>query len=444
MIVRLGLTCLAPVFLAVLLLLHSSHLRTVDWTDAGFLNLGNAVFSGMDTGYMTISVIAALAACAGIVLLYFKLLPHHYKQLEHRQAIARMILDNSWYDAEDGKSVAWFKDVGKSKKKQIAHFPPIWYRMKKGVIYLTVKITMDKHQKQLAELESKIEPGLFCETVRKDYFENYIAYEFLYDVARARITIDDVTVKAGKMKLMHHIYWKFDSLPHMLIVGGTGGGKTYFLLTIINALVKTNAKLYILDPKNADLADLEAVMPNVYHYKEDMIDCLNQFYDDMMARNAEMKELPNYKTGENYAYYGLSANFLIFDEYVAFMEMVGFKESGPVMDKIKQIIMLGRQSGFFIILACQRPDAKYLQDGARDQFNFRVALGRLSEQGYGMIFGETKKEFFPKTIKGRGYVDMGENVISEFYTPLVPAGYDFLGEIGKHTNLSECEGGDEL
>ena len=38
-----------------------------------------------------------------------------------------------------------------------------------------------------------------------------------------------------------------------------------------------------------------------------------------------------------------------------------------------------------------------------------------------------------KTIKGRGYVDVGENVISEFYTPLVSAGYDFLKEIGKHT-----------
>ena len=34
---------------------------------------------------------------------------------------------------------------------------------------------------------------------------------------------------------------------------------------------------------------------------------------------------------------------------------------------------------FFLILACQRPDAKYLGDGIRDQFNFRVALGRMSE-----------------------------------------------------------------
>jgi len=93
--------------------------------------------------------------------------------------------------------------------------------------------------------------------------------------------------------------------------------------------------------------------------------------------------------------------------------------------------MLGRQAGFFLILACQRPDAKYLGDGIRDQFNFRVALGRMSEMGYGMMFGETTKDFFLKQIKGRGYVDVGTSVISEFYTPFVPKGHDFLKEIKK-------------
>ena len=33
-------------------------------------------------------------------------------------------------------------------------------------------------------------------------------------------------------------------------------------------------------------------------------------------------------------------------------------------------------------------------------------------------------------IKGRGYCDVGTSVISEFYTPLVPKGHDFLQTIG--------------
>lgn len=150
----------------------------------------------------------------------------------------------------------------------------------------------------------------------------------------------------------------------------------------------------------------------------------------MMARSLDMKKMPHYKTGENYAYLNLEPNFLIFDEYVAYMEMLSAKENMAVMNKLKQIVMLGRQAGFFIILACQRPDAKYLQDGIRDQFNFRVALGRMSELGYSMMFGDVDKDFFLKQIKGRGYVDVGTNVISEFYTPLVPKGHDFLETIG--------------
>ena len=95
---------------------------------------------------------------------------------------------------------------------------------------------------------------------------------------------------------MKNLVWEYDSLPHALICGGTGVGKTYFLLTIIEALLRTNVDLYILDPKNADLADLGTVMENVYHTKDDMIDCVNAFYDGMVTRSEEMKLHPNYRT----------------------------------------------------------------------------------------------------------------------------------------------------
>ena len=200
---------------------------------------------------------------------------------------------------------------------------------------------------------------------------------------------------------------------------------------MIESLLRTDAQLFILDPKNADLADLNTVMPHVYYQKEEITACVEDFYTRMMERSQEMKEMQNYKTGENYAYLGLAPNFLIFDEYVAFMEMLTNKESMVIMNKLKQIVMLGRQAGFFLVLACQRPDAKYLADGIRDQFNFRVALGRMSDLGYGMMFGDVDKDFFLKQIKGRGYVDTGTSVISEFYTPLVPKEHDFLETINQ-------------
>lgn len=418
------------IFLLVLLPFHVSSLMTMDWQTITIDSFTNQ----LHRPYFWGSVITALFVCLTFGFLYYRYRIDSVKQLQHRQKLARMVLQNGWYEAEQVQDDGFFKDLPSSKtKEKISHFPKLYYYLKNGLIHINVEITMGKYQDQLLQLEKKLETGLFCELVDKELKESYIEYTLLYDTIASRITIDEVSAKDGRLKLMDNIYWAYDSLPHMLIAGGTGGGKTYFILTLIEALLHTDSKLYILDPKNADLADLETVMDNVYYRKDDMMACIEQFYEDMLARSEEMKRHPNYKTGENYAYLGLPAHFLIFDEYVAFMDMLG-KESVKVIDKLKQIVMLGRQSGFFLVLACQRPDAKYLGDGIRDQFNFRVALGRMSELGYGMMFGsDVQKQFFLKSIKGRGYVDTGTSVISEFYTPLVPKKYDFLKQIGKLT-----------
>ena len=397
------LISLLVVFLVVLLPFHWRALQSVNWQAVQLLH----------TPYFWSSILTALFVCGLISWLYYHYRIDSIKQLEHRQKLARMILENHWYEAEETQSEGFFKDLPSKKTKQrIRHFPKIYYRMKDGLIHIHVEITLGKYQDQLLHLENKLETGLYCELVEKTLKDSYVEYVLLYDTIGNRIGIEDVVAQDGRVKLMESVYWEFDSLPHMLIAGGTGSGKSYFILTLIESLLHTNAKLYILDPKNADLADLGAVMNNVYYRKEDMLACINQFYEDMIDRSETMKQHPNYKTGENYAYLGLSANFLIFDEYVAMMDM------------------LGRQ----------RPDAKYFSDGIRDNFNFRVALGRMSEMGFGMMFGsDTQKQFFLKPIKGRGYVDTGKSVISEFYTPLVPKRYDFLGEIGKVIQKKQSE-----
>lgn len=80
--------------------------------------------------------------------------------------------------------------------------------------------------------------------------------------------------------------------------------------------------------------------------------------------------------------------------------MLGTKESVSLLSQLKKIVMLGRQAGYFLIVACQRPDAKYFSDGIRDNFNFRVGLGRISELGYGMLFGSDVKNSFSEAYQG--------------------------------------------
>ncbi|WP_373165556.1 FtsK/SpoIIIE domain-containing protein [Agathobaculum sp. Marseille-P7918] len=422
--------CVAlPVSLAVFALLNLKSILQTDWrrlsmlgVDGIDLNMGYLMFSG---------IVAAVAAGAVLVLLY-RLFPDTVRQLRHRQKLARMVLENQWYEqAERTKQDGFFKDLPRADTKpKIARFPRMYYRMENGLLHFQVEITMGKYQEPLLHLETKLESGLYCELVSRELRDGYVEYTLLYDMVANRIPIAEAKAEGGRLRLMKNVWWEYDTLPHMLIAGGTGGGKTYFILTIIQALLQTDAVLHILDPKNADLADLSAVMPEVYYRKEDIAACVSRFCDGMMQRSESMKSMQGYKTGENYAYIGLEPHFLIFDEYVAFMEMLNTREREDVLNRLKQIVMLGRQAGYFLILACQRPDAKYLGDGIRDQFNFRVALGRMSELGYSMMFGEVKKEFFFKNVKGRGYADTGKGVITEFYTPVVPKGYDFLREIG--------------
>lgn len=403
---------------------------------------------GVNMPYRLFTLLAAVVFAVTMIVLLRRLFPDSVRQLSHRQKLARMVLENQWYEqAEQTRQRFFFKDLPHtSTKTKIARFPRMYYRMENGLLYIQVEITMGRYQESLLHLETKLESGLYCELVSRELRDGFVEYTLLYDMVADRISIDEAKAGDGRLRLMKNVWWEYDTLPHMLIAGGTGGGKTYFILTLIHALVQTRAVIHVVDPKNADLADLSAVMPEVYYRKEDIAACVSRFCDAMMQRSESMKSMQGYKTGENYAYLGLEPHFLVFDEYVAFMEMLNTRERDDVLGKLKQIVMLGRQAGFFLILACQRPDAKYLGDGIRDQFNFRVALGRMSELGYSMMFGEVKKEFFFKNVKGRGYADTGKGVITEFYTPVVPKGYDFLREIGKYrsshivaTNLTEAQ-----
>lgn len=426
---------LAGIFVLVLLLRYLHKLRRFNWKGLGLFQVGE-MLSNINRPYLFLSVAMALAACGLAAVLFCCLGKDKLRELKHRQALADMIVANKWYESETEQSGGFFKDSpGAKKGEKITYFPKMYYRFADSRIYLKVQATMGREQAALLELDKKVQTGLFCEFISFTAQEPYYLYEFYYNLANTRLNIQDVQVKDGGIELMQGFSWRFDKLPHALIVGGTGSGKSYFILLLIKALVET-AKVSVLDPKNADLADLAAVMPNVYHKPDDISECIERFCADMLKRSEEMKTMPEYQTGGNYAAVGLEPNFLIFDEYVAFMELIGTRESGNVMSKLKQIALLGRQMGFFLILACQRPDAKYLADGMRDQFHFRVALGKNSELGYKMIFGESNKKFLDMPA-GRGYADMGTNIISEFYVPYISPGYDFLGEIGRRVKMEK-------
>ena len=296
LVFRFSACSLSGIYVMTVILLNLKHIILTDWTTYQFIR------DIKITPYMIFSIVIALLLCVITSYLYYKFRFDKLKQMKHRQKLARMILENGWYESEKTENSGYFKDLPfRENKEKITYFPKIYYRMENGLLYIQAEISLGKYQEQLLNLEKKLESGLFCELTEKELHESYVEYTLFYDMIANRIPITDVKVENGKMKLMKNIFWEYDTLPHMLIAGGTGGGKTYFILTIIEALLETNAKISVLDPKNADLADLETVLPEVYYRKEDIIDCIYRFYENMMKRSESMKQMNGYKTGENYS-----------------------------------------------------------------------------------------------------------------------------------------------
>lgn len=398
------------------------------------LIFGSLVYFSIGTDSMKIFGIglgvSVILSGLGTFALFYKPLNNSFNKMRQKQKIARMVESNKFYETKrvtksgmNGKSVS---------KDKVSYYPKVFYKVKEGCLFIRFPMDMSKFQDKYLDLGKTFENGLFCDMLEKELEDGYVKYKLLYDASINRIDINEVVASKGKIKLMKHIEWEYDSVPHMLIAGGTGGGKSYFILALIYAFLKIDAEIWVIDPKNADLADLETIMPGkVFYKKGGIIGLLRNIVKDMMERWEQVKQRDDYVTGNNYAVFGLPPVFLIFDEYAAFMDTLDYKESAEAMGMVKQLVLLGRQAGYFLILAAQRPDAKYLADGIRDQFGFRASLGKMSETGYQMMFGDTDKAFVYKKIRGRGYADTGAMQISEFFSPLVPKGFEFLSEMEK-------------
>ena len=95
-----------------------------------------------------------------IVVLYLLDMLYKWKSgnmtdIRNRQAMARMLLENRWFETEPLRQ----SRTG-GRMERITYFPALYYRRKNRHIYVTVKITMGKYQDKLLHLEEKLETGL--------------------------------------------------------------------------------------------------------------------------------------------------------------------------------------------------------------------------------------------------------------------------------------------
>ena len=196
LVFRFSAGSLFLLFLAVIMLLNLKSILTTDWKSVSFLQDGNVHL--VVTPYRIVTIVVAALVCVLAALFYRRFQYDRVKQLFHRQKLARMLLENGWYESESTQDSGFFKDLpATTKKEKITYFPKVYYRMEHGLLYIRTEITLGKYQEQLLHLEKKLETGLYCELVSKELKDSYVEYVLLYDTIANRITINEVQAEHG-------------------------------------------------------------------------------------------------------------------------------------------------------------------------------------------------------------------------------------------------------
>ena len=231
-----------------------------------------------------------------------------------------------------------------------------------------------------------------------DDFNSYI-YEFEIAGVKQRHfnsfkDYHNYTSQQKKNKL--HIDDK-NSIPlhHSLIVGATGSGKTMateiLLLQLMNFTVKP--EIYIADIKYSSLYVLgkKIACDNTVSSFNEIVQLLERFNQQMEKRAKAMSKDLETDMNADYKKCGYPASVFVFEEFASFQDILKTKDS--VMKKqvemlLSNVVLKGRQLGFYMWIIMQKSDSKLLPTYLRDNLVFKVVLGQATDTTYQTAFEE--------------------------------------------------------
>ena len=198
-------------------------------------------------------------------------------------------------------------------------------------------------------------------------------------------------------------------IPHVLLGGSTGSGKSVLLKLLLMQALHKGAEVYIADFKGGvDFPKTWHEKCHMVFWEDDLLYVLGQLTAVLEYRKGRLAETgcPNIDAYNEATGEGLPRLVFACDEVAELLDRTGMnKEQKELVSQIESKLALiarqGRAFGIHLILATQRPDATIIPGQIRNNLDFRVC-GRADSVLSQIILDNTSAAVqIPKDARGR-------------------------------------------
>ncbi|MCB9072303.1 MAG: hypothetical protein H6623_01680 [Bdellovibrionaceae bacterium] len=217
---------------------------------------------------------------------------------------------------------------------------------------------------------------------------------------------------------------RMDSLPHLLIAGSTGGGKSNFFRQVVLSLLKNSkhVQFYLLDLKRGIEVVEFSDLPNVKIAKDEKeaVALLEKIVGEMKNRfkyleeNRKKKIVPEHDN-KDLIVVAVDEASVLFGKERADSENKEYIDKAR--DHIDELAKLARAAGIHLILATQKPVKDSIDTKVLENLQGRMAFRMQSVAGSNVALGN-KRAIELSDIKGRGIWQNG-TFETEVQTPLL-------------------------
>lgn len=180
-----------------------------------------------------------------------------------------------------------------------------------------------------------------------------------------------------------------EEMPHMLVAGATGSGKSVFLSAIIQSIIdQKGCILKLIDSKMVELSHFEGQVDQIAYEPVEIVNLLTALTVTMDIRYEILKK----NKAKNFKECKMKQIVCVIDEF-ADLIIASKKFSGEALeDTIIRIAQKGRAAGIHLIIATQRPDSRVITGLIKANFPTKVAFATSSELNSRIILGEEGAE----------------------------------------------------